>query len=393
MPDTVAAPAAPAAVDASQITTLQTDVASRAIDDLLAGRPDPHEGEIGTFEPEADPVEDAKGRLHDPKDGKFVPKDKLTADEPVEGDDATDSTTETAEAGTEGEATAAVGEKPKEPAKVATEFKLFDAEGKEVEIADVLAKLPKTVFTVGDKTFELPYDRVVRLAKSGVHNEEQDRQAKEAIGNQKAVEAEVGRVTDGLRRQNAWVEGLLRALEDVPLDEDHPVAQIRQRWQAHNSPEARAKRAEDEVAGLRQQIEGRTREEATASFFENDVKSPLQGLLQQFPSLTKAEVEGEFHVRTASLGAVIQPSDYAAVKRIVQNDLPAWAASVHESREAEKAKLTRAREENTILKKRVAHGAKPIGRRAEPGEGVRQKPVPRTEDERIEQSIERVLAG
>jgi hypothetical protein len=248
-----------------------------------------------------------------------------------------------------------------------------------------MAKVPDVEIMWKGEAKRIPLDKVVRLAQTGIYNEQLYTEAKESIERFGVVEQDNTSLKDKLTRQNQFVAKL--------IDDDGFRNDIRSRWAALNTPEARADRAEREVQEMRRQHAGQSQVAATTSFVEKDVQAPLQALLQQYPKVSERELAGEFQLRTAKYGAVIQPKDYDAVRALIRDELPAFAAGLHESRTAEATALTTARENATLLKKRIAQGAQPMGRRVGPNDPAAPKRAPRTQDERMAAAVDEALAG
>lgn len=378
-----------------QSVSRQQSVLDEVMQGITTGAPDPH-ASPDMADAHADSVHNSAFESHTDEtprgpDGKFVakvdPANAVKAPEEVDGVPAPTA---------EGEEVAEA-EAPKEPVKLATDFTLIGPDGDELDPGDVVAKIPHTKFTVGGKEYDLPYDRVVRLAKSGVHNEKLYADAQTAIESREVLESELTTHQEKIQRDTRIYSSVLNDLLEqgvLPhLAPNSPAAQLLQRWQHHNTPEARAERAERELQEFRQQQSGQSQAASSASFVQNDVLQPIQALLQQFPSVTQDEIIGRFTVLTQKYGATIQPKDFPAVRQIVRDTLPAYAASLHETRsKAETADRAR-RESNTLLKKRVAQNAKPIGRRASAEELKAKQPEPRTLKEKQSRIVDDALRG
>lgn len=386
----------------SGLSAMQERFANTAVDEFLAGTPDPT---IATRASEMQDYASVGGRSafdggSEAADGVPPITDKpRNEDGTFKKADAVVKATETAEEVTEGaDAKDAKVDTPKEPLKLATDFELIGADGDPLDIADVMAKLPKTKFKVGDKEYEYPYDRVVRLAKSGIHNEKLYKDASEAIAGREVIEQRAADAEGSIERQNKFLATLFEDMLAQGLLENlapnSPTQHFLSRWRDHNTPEARAERAERRLEEFQRQQTGQSQAASSASFYQNDVLSPIKALLQQFPSVTEEEIVGRFQLATAKYGAVIEPRHFEAVRAIISEDLPAYAASVHEKRSAHDTQLRKTQETNTLLKKRVAHGARPAGRVAGPGDGAaapRPKGSP-TSEANINDLIDRELA-
>ena len=388
----VATPAAPTgtsaampSADASSMASLQERIINESIEGFMRGDADPNAADLNEIHTLTDsqtpadttPKVDAKGREH-ADDGKFKPK-------PTTDGTKQDDTPEPVE-GAEAPPTDGV---PAPTAKLVTEFSVTGPDGEALDEGDVTAKIGTVAFKVGDKEYKLPLDRVVRLAQSGVHNEKVYGEAKTAIARAETLEAHSTDLGERIERQNQFVKDL--------LDNPQFYQQNVERWTAYNSPEARAERAERELDTLRKAqqdaVQGQSRSAQATSFVEKDVAPPLKALLTQYPTLSAQEIFGQFQFLTHKYGTPVHPKDYDAIRKVVSDELPAWAASLHETRSTENVALRRSREANTLLKKVVARGARPAGRAATPADGAGRKAAPRSLDDRISVAIEDALAG
>jgi len=334
--------------------------------------------EKGEYRPDANDPNDAGPPLAEPRA------------EPVK-------TTEAAKVEAKGEKVEEpkAGDEPKEPAeplKLATEFTLFDSDGDELDIADVMGKIKEIGIPYKGEVRKLPLDRVVRLAQSGFANEKLYGEAKHAIDNYQTLETDFTAANDSITRQNAFIERL--------LTDETSFQQAREKFAQFNSPESRAERAERRAKELETRIAEGTpgnppKTDTATSFFQNDVKPVLSEILTKFQgAIPEDEIIGRFNRLTAKFGQVIQPKDFPAVKEIV-DDLAAWAAGEYENRATSQTAIRKAKEENTLLKKRVATGARPTGRVATATDGqAKAKPKGQpTSDANLDALVEEAMAG
>jgi hypothetical protein len=248
-----------------------------------------------------------------------------------------------------------------------------------------MAKVKEIAFPYKGEIRKLPLDRVVRLAQSGIHNEDLYTKATEAIGHFDNLEGELSKANGAIVKQNKFIERIIA--------DDEFRDQIRQQYEAHNTPEARAERAEREVERLKQVQAGQSQQDQGASFFQNDVLPGLKALLTQYPTLSQDEVVGRFNILTAKFGPQVDAQHFAAVRAILRDDLPAWAAGLHEERATRDTATRKAKEATTLLKRRVAQGARPTGRRATAEDSQPKPRVARTDEDRIDQMLDKALAG
>lgn len=422
------APAAPSgnpvvasSTTSSELTQLQDrftsdDFISEVVRGVEADAPDPNEmadlgklsdsPTIGDFgddrdepaAPQAAPVKEVPRPSKVPTDGDATDTLAVKAEKKAgelakaeakvaEGAKAKALSAEGAEGGEGAEGAEPQTATPPAPVKLATEFTVHGPDGAELDVADVMRQMPTIKVTHKGEVKELPLDRVVRLAQSGFHNEKLYGDAQKALSEVGAVEHALAEANASIKKQNEFIGTLLA--------DDATLQQVREQWSRFNSPEARAERAERQLADLRAQQSGQSAAQASTSFYENDVKAPLSTLLQQFPTLTPAEVIGQFNILTAQYGAQISPKDFAAIRSVIRDELPAWAASLHETRTTEKAALTKAREANTLLKQKLAQGARPVGRQATADEGRARPKAPTgspTADTAIASLVDEALA-
>lgn len=121
--------------------------------------------------------------------------------------------------------------------QLATEFVLRDAEG-EVEIPALIVE-----YKANGKVRKDRLDQVVKLAQFGVYNEAREQQYKQVEQQAEALQTEREEYAQLLSEREAQLERLLQ-------DEDFFLS-VRDAYQAENSPEKRAERAEREVERVR----------------------------------------------------------------------------------------------------------------------------------------------
>lgn len=274
-------------------------------------------------------------------------------------------------------------ETPAEPVKLATEFSLYGKDGEELDPQDVVAKVAKVKFLHRGEEREYPLDRVIRLAKSGIHNEDLYTKATEAIGQFETLEQAVAKKDEAIAKQNTLIERL--------LSDDDYRATIREQYAQYNSPEARAERAEREARELREQLQGQSKADPVASFYQSDVRPRLEALLKEYPTLKAEDVVGRFNVMTGRFGQ-FKPHHLPELKAILVDELPAWAASKHEENERNTSSVRKAKEETTLLKRKLATSAKVIGRRVTPDDAKPKLKVARTEEQRLDNLMDVALA-
>jgi len=206
------------------------------------------------------------------------------ADEPDEQpEESTDASDEDASAD-------ATDETPDDPAlpegyvavpvvedQLATEFVLRDAEG-EVEIPALIVE-----YKANGKVRKDRLDQVVKLAQFGVYNEAREQQYKQVEQQADALQAEREEYAQLLSEREAQLERLLQ-------DEDFFLS-VRDAYQAENSPEKRAERAEREVERVRVEAQMTQIQQHGQQFYQAEVKPALDLIAQTLPSVTPEELE------------------------------------------------------------------------------------------------------
>lgn len=278
--------------------------------------------------------------------------------------------------------------------KLATEFTLRDAEG-EIEVPDVIIE-----YKANGKVRKDRLDQVVKLAQFGVYNEERERKVQET--ERKAI---------ALAEEKASIEKVLSdregQLERILQDENFYLA-VREAYERENSPEQRAKRAEEEAKVLRQEREFAPVLHQFERFNDAEVVPALEMMVQALPTVTMEELEEKLgiaamaHADTAPSGSrYIHPSRFDAIRKYIVEDLAIWAQVQHarrsESRQSPevataRAETDKARIEAQKAKRLVGQATKPVGSTGGKAAPKKAKPAA-TIDEAMAQAENEILAS
>lgn len=248
--------------------------------------------------------------------------------------------------------------------KLATEFTLRDADG-EVEVPDLVVE-----YKANGKMRKDRLDQVVKLAQFGVYNEERERKVQ-------AAEEQVRSLADEKESLRRTLDEREAQLERILQDEDFLVA-VRDAYQQENSPESRAKRAEQEAKALRVEREYAPIFAENERFNDTEVIPALNMLVQALPTVTMEEMEQKLayaalaNAETAPTGdRYIPTSRFDAIRKYIVEDLAVWAQMQHARRTdakrpspdvaTAKADADKARVEAQKAKRLVGQATKPVG--------------------------------
>ena len=248
--------------------------------------------------------------------------------------------------------------------KLATEFTLKDAEG-EVEIPALIVE-----YKANGKVRQDRLDQVVKLAQFGVYNEEREQKVRQT--EQQALQLQQER--DELNR---LIDERERQLERILSDEDFFLS-VRDAYQAENSPEKRAERAEREIQNLKVQSQMSEITRQGQVFYDGEVKPAIQLIANALPSVSPDELEErmayamQLHAQVGPNGQPYLPaSQFEAARQYIVNDLAIWAQMTHARRsesapspQLEQAQhaAAKAQVEAQKAKRAVGQATKPVGR-------------------------------
>jgi hypothetical protein len=279
--------------------------------------------------------------------------------------------------------------------QLATEFTLSDAEG-EVEIPALIVE-----YKANGKVRKDRLDQVVKLAQFGVYNEAREQQFKQTEQQAMALQQEREEYAKLLDEREAQLERLLQ-------DEDFFLS-VRDAYQAENSPEKRAERAEREVERVRAEAQLSRIQEVGSQFYEGEVRPALDLIAQTLPSVTPAELEErmayamQLHAQVGPNGQPYLPaSQFDAARQYIVNDLAVWAQMTHARRsevatppqvvEAQQAAV-KAQVEAQKAKRALGKATQPVGRAATPDKGKPKATKPKTLDDALDSAMDEIMAS
>lgn len=279
--------------------------------------------------------------------------------------------------------------------KLATEFVLKDAEG-EVEIPALIVE-----YKANGKVRQDRLDQVVKLAQFGVYNEAREQQFKQTEQEALALKQEREEYARLLDEREAQLERLLQ-------DEDFFLS-VRDAYQAENSPEKRAERAEREVERVRTEAQLARIQEVGSQFYEGEVRPALDLIAQTLPSVTPEELEErmayamQLHAQVGPNGQPYLPaSQFDAARQYIVNDLAVWAQMTHARRSeaatppqvaAAQQAAVKAQVEAQKAKRALGKATQPVGRAATPDKGKPKASKPKTLDDALDSAMDEILSS
>lgn len=279
--------------------------------------------------------------------------------------------------------------------QLATEFVLRDAEG-EVEIPALIVE-----YKANGKVRKDRLDQVVKLAQFGVYNEAREQQYKQVEQQAEALQTEREEYAQLLSEREAQLERLLQ-------DEDFFLS-VRDAYQAENSPEKRAERAEREVERVRVEAQMTQIQQHGQQFYQAEVKPALDLIAQTLPSVTPEELEErmayamQLHAQVGPNGQPYLPaSQFDSARQYIVNDLAIWAQMTHARRsevatppqvvEAQQAAV-KAQVEAQKAKRALGQATKPVGRAATQQQGKPKAGKPKTLDDALDSAMDEILSS
>lgn len=280
--------------------------------------------------------------------------------------------------------------------QLATEFVLRDGEG-EVEIPALIVE-----YKANGKVRQDRLDQVVKLAQFGVYNQEREAKAQE-------VERVAQRLQDEYEQAAQLLAERESQLERMLVDDDFFYA-VREAYEAENSPERRAERAEQAIEDLRQQQVLSQIVQEGENFYGSQVQPAVDLIVKSLPSVTHEELFSRMayamqaHTERLPNGQVYIPSSrYAEVRKYIVEDLASWAQFQHAQRagsqtqpakkSADVIELDRARIEAQKAKRALGQALKPVGRAAKEPAATRRAPNPANLDEAVNSALDEVLSS
>lgn len=323
------------------------------------------------------PVEAEEATEETPRDeqGRFVSKQEAEVTE---------------EAGEEVSATEVKEEKP-----FLTQFVLKQGT-QETEI-------PRDVtldFTANKKEYkDVPLDKVVLWAQMGVYNEAREQE----VQNAKHYVAEV---TNLNKQQEQALNTLRKEFDDLLGDEAYYEA-ARSEWLRHNTPEQRARRAEENLRQERQREAATEQTRQAQAYIQNEIFPAVEKVLQTFKGqVSEDEVMGRFnrlimpYMQNGSVPYQLLPT----VKQLVETELAGWAQGITMERDTARKKQETAVKEvagkqvktaqtrATLAKRELARAVKPQGTQRVMKEAKKPKQY-KSAQEWSESALEEILGG
>jgi hypothetical protein len=287
----------------------------------------------------------------------------------------------------------------KEPRALAAQFTVTDAEG-EIEPADVADLTVK--FTAQGKERVLTFDKVVRLAASGLHNEELQVAADRAGDLVRELETTKGNAQQFERDVLAKIAEILENPEQYDA--------LREKHLAQNTPEERLKRSEQRTQRLEWERQEQARAASGEQFATTKLYPAIEALRAQCPNVSDEEVEARLtRIFTPLLDRSqrIPVESFDRALQLVQNDLGPWMETREASRvgaltTVKKAaatdaatKITKAKEAVTLAKRRFVRPLKAkAGTAGKPASaaGARDAKPPKNADEANDRIIAKLFA-
>lgn len=311
---------------------------------------------------------------------------KVEAEAKEEEEVVDEAKEEEAESEEEAEAEAAKDEKP-----LLTTFAM--KQGKtEVDI-------PRDVafdFKANGKEYkDVPLDKVVLLAQMGFYNEAREQEvglAKKYVSETQQENKQLRDLTDNLKKE----------FDDL-LKDDEYYETAKAEYRRRNSPEERARRAEESVRQQRGITEAQARTTQAQGYIQSNILPAVGQILQTFQSsVSEDEVMGRFNrlITPYLVNGIVPIEHLPTVKHLVDVDLAQWAKAVSLEREgtvkkqADKAeKIVKAEKTKTTLAKReLARAVKPQGGTARTKEANKPKQY-KSATEWSESAIDDILKG
>ena len=270
----------------------------------------------------------------------------------------------------------------------------MDAEG-EIEIPAL-----EIEYKANGKVRRERLDQVVKLAQWGVYNEDKDKQAKQAMQEAQSVKSERDQYEQLVAEREQQIERLLQ-------DDDY-LYRVRERYQSENSPEQRARRAEERVQRLQAEQQLQYIEQRGTQFFKGEVEPAIQTIADALPNVTADELAERMvmslqpHLRQGPLGDPYIPEEsYDAVRNYIVDDLVFWAqmqdsrrggAATSPEMEEAQQQLEEARIQAQKAKRAVGKKTRPVGKAAADKKGRKAKSINNVDDA-VDSALENVLAS
>lgn len=187
----------------------------------------------------------------------------------------------------------------------------------------------KIELEVGGKTYVKDFAGVVRLAADGIANQ------RHASENSHIKTQVIPQYEQRLTSVQEQLEAQIALNREILSDEARYAAR-RQEWDALNSPEQRAERAERALEEReRQATEGEQSRQHT-EYYNANVLPVLHDVLAHAPTVSDEEVLGRIAMETSHMlvNGAVPPSRYPAFATYLRDQLGPWARAEHAKRSA-----------------------------------------------------------
>lgn len=236
-------------------------------------------------------------------------------------------------------------------------------------------ELPENIkfrFKANGKDYEVPADKLVLFAQSGIYNHDREQSFKA----EKATVEQAKQELDRLRAENAQYDSYFKRILE---DEDFRTTAV-QEYEQLNTPEAKLQRLEQQRVQEQHYMRQQQEDMQIQAFTRSIVSPAMERLLQENPTVTQQELLGRFTELTAPIlvrGRI--PLDrLPTVAHLVSSDLTQWVKGRHAERELEgqtkSAEVEKARKDAAQLKRQVARAVAP--KTSAPGAGPVDKAKP-----------------
>jgi len=333
---------------------------------MLKGKEGKEEVEEGEYEPEEaiaeaaetavdGIVEAAEQRAKSEKEEEAEPESrearKTKAEayrrgqrKPVEGEEDREEVKEEAAPEAEkAEEPEAEEEKVEEEKPLLTQFTLKQG-SQETEI-------PKDVtldFKANNKEYkDVPLDKVVLWAQMGVYNEAREQE----VQNAKKYVSEVGQYNKQLEENFNKLKGEVDGL----LGDEAYYEAARNQWLRINTPEERARRAEEQLRQTRANEAMSEQKRQAQAYIQGEIFPAVEKILQAYKaSVSEDEVMGRFNrlILPYMENGSVPPQLLPTVKQLVETELASWAQGVTMERDT-KRKTQEEKTEKIVKSERV----------------------------------------
>jgi len=234
----------------------------------------------------------------------------------------------------------------------------------------------------GKEYKDMPLDKVVLLAQMGLYNEAREQEVQLA-------KKYVSETSQNMKHAETLIEGLKKEFNDLLSDETYYEV-ARQEFLKNNSPEERARRAEESLQQQRQVERVQEQKRQGQAYIQTNILPAVEKILQTFPSVSEDEVMGRFNrlITPYLENGVVPINSLPAVKQLVEQEMNNWAQSITAERDTARKqqeekvqKIVKTEKVKTTLAKReLARTLKPQGTLANVKETKKSKQYKSADD-------------